>query len=69
MAQYEVKINEQDIANILFKDEGLKKLIEAILNQVLEAQMTEHIGAQTYERNQNRKAYRNGHRVRKIYMY
>ncbi len=67
MAQYEVKIDEQDIASLLFKDEGLKKLVEAILNQILEAQMTEHIGAQTYERSKDRKAYRNGHRVRKLY--
>jgi putative transposase len=67
MAQYEVKIDEQDVASLLFKDEGLKKLVEAILNQILKAQMTEHIGAQTYERSQNRKAYRNGHRVRKLY--
>ena len=67
MAQYEVKIDEQDVASLLFKDEGLKKLVEAILNQILEAQMTEHVGAETYERSQNRKAYRNGHRVRKLY--
>jgi transposase-like protein len=29
--------------------------------------MTEHIGAQAYERSDERKAYRNGHRVRKLY--
>ena len=66
MTDYKININEQDISSLLFKDEGLKNLIEAILNQILEAQMTEHIGAGSYERNKNRRTYRNGYRVRKI---
>jgi putative transposase len=37
-----------------------------VLNQVLEAQVTEHLGAQRYERNTERKAYRNGYRSRTL---
>jgi putative transposase len=38
-----------------------------MLNEVLRAQMTEHIGAEMYERADNRKGYRNGYRFRRLY--
>jgi putative transposase len=37
-----------------------------VLNQVLEAQITEHIGAQPYERSEARKAYRHGYHLRTL---
>ena len=37
-----------------------------MLNQVLEAQVTEQIGARPYERSEGRKAYRNGSRTRTL---
>lgn len=40
--------------------------METVLKQVLEAQITEHIGAQPYERSVERKAYRNGSRLRTL---
>lgn len=67
MADFEVKLSQDQVASLLSRDDGFQQLLEAVLNQVLEAQMTEHIGAQVYERNEGRKAYRNGHRVRKLY--
>ncbi len=47
--------------------EGLAKLAEAVLNQVLEAQMTEHLGASPHERTAERQGYRNGVRPRTLY--
>lgn len=41
-------------------------MLETILNQVLEALATETIGAQKYERTEERKAYRNGSRERSL---
>lgn len=67
MADFEVKLSQDQVASLLSRDDGFQQLLEAVLNQVLEAQMTEHIGAQAYERSEERKAYRNGHRVRKLY--
>jgi transposase-like protein len=67
MADFEVKLSQDQVASLLSRDDGFQQLLEAVLNQVLEAQMTEHIGAQAYERSEGRKAYRNGHRVRKLY--
>ena len=41
--------------------------MEAVLNQVLEAQVTETLGAGRFERSQGRAGYRNGYRARTLY--
>jgi transposase-like protein len=46
--------------------EPLAKLIETILNQILEAQMTEHLKAKPHERTEDRQGYRNGSRLRTL---
>ena len=48
------------------KDKAFTKLMATILNQVLQAQITEQIQAQPYECNDDRFAYRNGTRDRQI---
>jgi transposase-like protein len=48
------------------KDEAFSKLLEAILNQVLLAQSSEQLGAEPYERTEDRIAYRNGFRDREL---
>ena len=40
------------------KDEAFGKLMEALLNQVLQAESTEQLGAGNYERSQERSDYR-----------
>ncbi|MDT2255183.1 transposase [Paenibacillus larvae] len=42
------------------QDAGVAKLLESVLNQVLQAQVSEQVEADRYERTENRKAYRNG---------
>lgn len=46
------------------KDEAFAKLMEAILNQILKAESSEQLGAETYQRSGQRKDYRNGTRMR-----
>jgi len=41
--------------------DGLAKLLESVLNQVLEAQATEALGAVRHERTEERQGYRNGY--------
>ena len=69
MAQLNITI-ESEILHGLFtsdgRDEAFSKLLASILNQVLDAQSTEQIGAKRYERNGERKAYRNGIRERQM---
>ena len=48
------------------KDEAFGKLMEALLNQVLQAESTEQLGAGNYERSQERSDYRNGVRTRTL---
>ncbi len=45
----------------------MAKPVEAVLHQVLEAQMSEHLGATMHERSEERQGYRNGTRVRTLY--
>jgi putative transposase len=66
MATYEITLNSEQLSGLLTEDRGLQGLVEMVLNQVLEAQVTEHIGAQPYERSVERKAYRNGSRLRTL---
>ncbi|MCA1848952.1 MAG: IS256 family transposase [Actinobacteria bacterium] len=44
----------------------LRQIVERVLQELLEAQMTEHIGAAPYERGENRKGHRNGHKPRTL---
>ena len=67
MADYEVTLSGAKLKDFLTRDDGLQGLVEDVLNQVLEAQMTEHIGASRHERTESRQAYRNGHRPRRLY--
>src|SRR6056297_705749 len=48
------------------KDEAFAKLLESILNQVLNAQAAEQVGAERYERTEDRNGYRNGFRMRNM---
>jgi transposase-like protein len=61
MATYELTLNSEQLSDLLTDDKGLQGLVETVLNQVLEAQVTEQIGAQPYERSPARQAYRNGY--------
>lgn len=48
------------------KDEAFGKLMEALLNQVLLAESAEQLGANHYERSEERSDYRNGTRTRAL---
>lgn len=48
------------------KEEAFGKLMEAILNQVLRAESSAQLGAENYERTEERSDYRNGTRPRSI---
>jgi transposase-like protein len=39
---------------------GVAKLLESVLNQVLQAQVTEQVAAERYERTDERQGYPNG---------
>jgi putative transposase len=44
----------------------LREIVERVLQEVLEAEMTEHVGAAPHERTDAREGYRNGHKPRTL---
>jgi len=66
MATIEITIDDQKIQQLLQGDRGMAVLLEPILNQILQAEMTEHLGAEPEERTDDRRGYRNGTYERKL---
>lgn len=67
MAGYDVTVGKDLLAGLLSGQDGLAKLVEAVVNQILEAQVSEALGAERYERSEDRQGYRNGYRARTLY--
>ena len=66
MATIEIEIDEQKIQQLLRGDRGMAVLLEPILNQILQAEMTEHLKATPGEQTDDRRGYRNGTYERKL---
>jgi transposase-like protein len=60
MATFEITIDEEQIEAISQGD-GVAAILRPLLNQILEAEMTEHVGAEPHERSDQRTGRRNGH--------
>ena len=67
MTDYEIKLPGELLSSLMSENTGFAQLLGSVLNQVLEAQATEQIGADRYERNADRGGYRNGVRTRVLY--
>ena len=67
MAGYDVNVGKDLLPGLLSGQDGLAKLIEAVLNQILEAQVAESLGADKHERSDERQGYGNGYRARTLY--
>lgn len=67
MTEYKLKVPGSLLSSLLGEKEALAGFLEEVLNQVLEAQATEQIGAGRYERSDERTGYRNGYRTRQLY--
>jgi putative transposase len=66
MPDYQISIDSETLHELFQGDSGVAKLLEQVLNQVLEAQVSEQLGAERYERTEERQGYRNGVRPRKL---
>ena len=66
MATYQISISEEQLHGLFDGDRGLANLLESVLNQVLEAQATEQLKAEPYQRTEERTGYRNGSRRRSL---
>lgn len=67
MTDYEITVPRNLLSSLLSDKNGVAALLEGVLNQILDAQATEQIGAERYQRSEERVAYRNGYRPRQLY--
>jgi transposase-like protein len=67
MATDHRRVDAQSVQGVLLDDPGfLKEIVERVVQELLEAEMTEHIGAAPYERNVTRTGHRNGYKPRAL---
>jgi transposase-like protein len=66
MATFEMEIPDEKIQDVLRGDRGFAILLEPVLNQLLQVEMTEHLEAGPEERTEDRQGYRNGSYKRKL---
>lgn len=63
MAQYQITVDSKLLHQLFLgnsQDAGVAALLESVLNQVLQAQASEQLAAEPYERTEDRQGYRNG---------
>ena len=66
MTDYNITVGKELLPELLSGQDGLANLIERVLNQALEAQVSDSLGAQRYERSEERVSYCNGYRSRQL---
>lgn len=66
MTQYQVTLDAQTLQRLFSGENHLGQLLEAVLNQVLDAQVSEQLQAAPYERTSERQGYRNGYKPRRL---
>src|SRR5215208_3523876 len=67
MAKDHRRLTEEVAQGILLDDPAfLREIVERMLQEFLEAEMTEHVGAAPYERSEGRTGHRNGHKPRTL---
>ena len=59
MTQYQITLSNEIVHGLFKKDGAMARLVEQVLNQVLEAGVTETLQAKPYERTEERQGYRN----------
>jgi putative transposase len=67
MAKDHRRLAEEVVQGILLDDASfLKEIVERVIQELLETEMTEHVGAAPYERVVGRTGHRNGHKPRTL---
>ncbi len=66
MTPYKLTVDAEAVQGLFTRDDALAGLVEQIVQQVLEAQVTDYLQAQPYERTTERRGYRNGFKPRRL---
>jgi len=67
MMDYNITVGKDLLPELLSSQDGLAKLVEDVLNQMLEAQLSESLVVDKHQRSEERVGYRNGYRPRQLY--
>jgi putative transposase len=66
MHQIQLTVDRDQLQGLLSHDEALRQLLESLLNQVLQAEVSDYLQAQPYERTDARQGHRNGTKPRQL---
>src|SRR3712207_583412 len=67
MATDHRRVDAELAQEVLLDDPSfLREIVERVVQQLLEVEMTEHVGAASYERTAGRTGHRNGHKPRTL---
>jgi putative transposase len=68
MAQVHLTLEDDILKDLMLgnKESAVGKLLEQVFNSILQAQASEQLSAEPYERNEDRTSYRNGYRSRSL---
>ncbi len=66
MTPYQITLDADTVQRLFAGNDQMAKLLEQVLNQVLEARVSEHLQAEPYERTAERQGYRNGYKPRQL---
>jgi putative transposase len=66
MTHYQLTVDSEMVQRLFADNDQLARMLEQVVNQVLEAQVAEHVQAEPYERTQERRGYRNGYKPRQL---
>jgi putative transposase len=68
MAQVHLTLDDEILKDLMLgnREGALAKLLEQVFNSVLQAQASEQLNAEPYERSDERTSYRNGYRTRSL---
>lgn len=66
MSPSQLTVDREQQQGMLQNDQSFRQLIEQVVNQVLQAEVTEHLQAERYERTEECQGYRNGTKSRQV---
>ena len=66
MAQMDSEVIGRFLQEIFSNPEGVKRLLEHLLNSAMQEEVSGHIGAQPHQRTDQRRGHRNGQKPRTI---
>jgi putative transposase len=66
MAKTDSDVIGQLLQEVFSNRDGLKKLLQQLLNQTMQAEVADHVGADVHERSEDRCGHRNGYKPRTL---